>query len=432
MTAKTSQTHNPVGYIDLIRNNSRFRYLWSGQIVSLLGDWFNLIAAAALIAHLTESGAAVGGLFVIRMLAPFLVSPVAGVVADRYSRKRILILTDIVRGFTVIGFLFVREPDQVWLIYLFTGLQMGLSGFFFPARTSILADITEPEELGTANALSGTTWSVMLSFGAALGGLSSGLLGIYPSFIIDALTFFASAMIISRMDYQPPATLQNTDKTIAAAIRQYKEGLAYLRDKVDILIIALHKAASGFFAGGVFQVLQVPIATGLFVMGTDGGLSLGLMYATMGVGTGLGPIAARHFTADRDRPLRIAIFFSYAVTALGLASVATLASFPIVLIGTLFIGIGAGVGWVFSTQLLLQHTPGHVQGRVFSTEFMMLTLMQSLSAGLGGVLLDAGITISSLLLGLACLILLPASFWAWWIFMRAAEQQEQAISSTMD
>src|SRR5262245_50188697 len=166
MTAKTSQPHNPVGYINLIRKNTSFRQLWFGQIVSLLGDWFNLIASAALIAHLTESGAAVGGLFVVRMLAPFLVSPIAGVAADRYNRKRILILTDIVRGLIVIGFLFVREPEQVWLIYLLTGLQLGLSGFFFPARTAILADITEPEELGTANALTSTTWSMMLSFGA--------------------------------------------------------------------------------------------------------------------------------------------------------------------------------------------------------------------------------------------------------------------------
>jgi MFS family permease len=432
MTAKTSQTPNSVSYIDLIRNNTRFRHLWFGQIVSLLGDWFNLIASAALIAHLTESGAAVGGLFVVRMLAPFLVSPIAGVAADRYSRKGILILTDIVRGLIVIGFLFVREPEQVWVIYLLTGLQLGLSGFFFPARTSILADITKPEELGTANALTGTTWSMMLSFGAALGGLSSGLLGIYPSFVIDALSFFASALIISRMEYQLPTTLQNTDETIAAAIRQYSEGLAYLRGKVDILIISLHKAAAGFFVGGVFQVVQVPIAVGLFAMGPGGGLSLGLMYAIMGLGSGLGPIAVRRYTGDRDRPLRIAILFSYVVSALGLATVATLASFPIVLIGTLFIGIGAGVGWVFSTQLLLQHTSGHVQGRVFSTKFMMLTLMQSISAGLGGVLLDASITISSLLLGLACLSLLPAIFWGAWIFTRATEKQDQAISGTVD
>ena len=421
MTVKTSHADSPVSYRDLVRNNGRFRHLWFGQIVSLLGDWFNLIAAAALIANLTQSGAAVGGLFVVRMLSPFVVSPVAGVVADRYSRKRILITADIIRGITVCGFLFVREPSQVWIIYVLTAIQLGLSGFFFPARTSILADITEPEELGTANALSGTTWSVMLSCGAALGGLSSGLLGIYPSFAIDAFTFFVSALIISRMDYQIPAAVHAMDKTVAGALRQYSEGLAYLRGKVDVLVIALQKAATGLFAGGVFQVAEVAIATQLFEIGADGGISLGLMYATMGVGTGLGPIVARRFTGDRDRSLRLAILGGYLSSSVGLATVATLANFPIVLIGTLLIGIGTGIGWVFSTQLLLQNTPRQVQGRVFSTEFMMLTLMQSISAGTGGFLLDANLEISSLLLVLACLILLPASFWAMWMRRNSPE-----------
>ena len=85
------------GYLQLIKSNRSFRYLWAGQIISLTGDWFNLIASAALIATLTQSGTAVGGLFVVRMLAPFLVSPIAGVVADRYNRKKIAITTDLLR-----------------------------------------------------------------------------------------------------------------------------------------------------------------------------------------------------------------------------------------------------------------------------------------------------------------------------------------------
>ena len=102
-----------VSYAALVRGNRNFRYLWSGQIVSLLGDWFNLIASATLVADLTQSGVAVGGLFVVRMFAQLLVSPVAGVAADRFNRKWLLILADIGRAITVLGFLVVREPEQV-------------------------------------------------------------------------------------------------------------------------------------------------------------------------------------------------------------------------------------------------------------------------------------------------------------------------------
>ena len=138
-----SREGKPTGYIQLLRENANFRMLWLGQIVSLFGDWFNLIASAALVATLTESGFAVGGLFVVRMLAPFLVSPIAGVVADRYSRKTVLLWTDILRGVTVFGFLLVRDASWVWLLYALTAIQLGISGFFFTARTAILPDLVD-------------------------------------------------------------------------------------------------------------------------------------------------------------------------------------------------------------------------------------------------------------------------------------------------
>jgi len=92
------ETPKTTGYLSLVRDNRNFRYLWFGQVISLLGDWFNLIASASLIGLLTQSGLAVGGLFVVRMLAPFLVSPLAGVAADRYNRKVLLILADLTRA----------------------------------------------------------------------------------------------------------------------------------------------------------------------------------------------------------------------------------------------------------------------------------------------------------------------------------------------
>ncbi|MCA9835560.1 MAG: MFS transporter, partial [Trueperaceae bacterium] len=160
----------PVGYVQLIRSNANFRNLWLGQVVSLLGDWFNLIASATLIATLSKSGLAVSSLFVVRMLAPFLVSSIAGVVADRFNRKYILIITDITRAITLLGFLFVRDVGDLWLLYALTAVQFSISGFFTPTRTAILPDLVADNEVGTANAISASTWSVMLSLGAAIGG----------------------------------------------------------------------------------------------------------------------------------------------------------------------------------------------------------------------------------------------------------------------
>ncbi len=407
-----------VGYVQLVRENANYRFLWSGQIVSLLGDWFNLIASAALVASLTQSGIAVGGLFVVRMLAPFLVSPFAGVAADRYNRKHLLIATDIARAITVFAFLLVREPGQVWLLYVLTAIQLAISGFFFPTRNAILPDIVVREELGAANALSSATWSVMLALGAALGGIVAGQWGVYPAFIIDGLTFLLSAVLIARIVYHHQPALEASEQNIGAALRQYVDGLRYLRRHKDNLVIALHKGAFALVAGGAFAVIQVALSEEVFVIGEGGGTGLGLLYATMGIGTGLGPIIARRFTGDRDGPLRFAIALSYGIAALGIAMMAPLSNFSVVLVGTVLRGIGGGIGWVFATQLLLQFVPDRVRGRVFSTEFAFFTLMSAVSSAAGGWLLDnTSLGISGLLWLMAGALLVPGILWALWSFV---------------
>ena len=301
MTEHTSGKGSSIGYFTLVQENRNFRLLWLGQIVSLFGDWFNLIASAALVSQLTESGLAVGGLFVLRMLAPFLISPFAGVAADRYNRKHLLILADLSRAAVVLGFLLVRDPSQVWLLYVLTFIQLAISGIFFPTRNAILPDLVSPRELGPANALSAATWSVMLALGAALGGIVAGEWGVYPAFIIDGFTFLLSAAFIVGIRYTPSVSLAAAQQSIRAALGDYLAGLRYLKEHIDILVIALHKTANGLFASGTFQIVQVALAEQVFVIGDSGGTSLGILYAVTGVGTGIGPIIARRFTGDRDR-----------------------------------------------------------------------------------------------------------------------------------
>lgn len=399
-----------------------FRFLWFGQIVSLLGDWFNLIASATLVAELTGSGLAVGSLFVVRMLAPFLVSPVAGVVADLYNRKSVLIITDLLRGVTVLGFLLVRDPSHVWLLYSLTAVQLGLSGFFFPARNAILPDIVSKAELGAANTLGAATWSVMLAFGAALGGLVAGLFGIYLAFIIDAFTFWLSALLISKVKLGTRPEVSSSQKSLSGGFRQYVDGLRYLAHNKDVFFVSLHKAALGLFLGATFDIVKVAIAKQVFVIGIAGGVGLGLMFALTGVGTGLGPFVVRRFVGDRDRLLRLSISGGYCFGALGLALCALLMSFAFTLLGTFLQGLGGGIIWVFSTQLLLHLVPGEVRGRVFGTELAMFTLVSAGGAALVGSLLDTPLGISGVTWGMAVLTLVPGLLWLAWIRQRQAEQ----------
>ncbi len=398
----------PIGYIELIRQNANFRWLWCGQIVSLLGDWFNLIASAILITELTESGLAIGVLFTIRMLAPFVVTPLAGICADRYNRKHLLIITDIVRVFIVFGFLFVRDASDIWLLYTLTALLFAVSGFFSPARSAILPDITTPRELGTANALGAASWSVMLAVGAAIGGLTTGLFGSQTAFVIDGFTFILSAGFLFGVKL-PDAPSTATDHQARVRLTAFR----YMRQHPDIFFIAMHKAAIALLLSSGFQVVQIEIAKDYFVIGVGGAISLGLMYCVNGIGSGIGPILARRWTGDRDKPLRISISLGYLIGVLGLAIVAPLFGLVEVLIGGFIRSIGGGIAWVFSTQLLLQRAPNEIRGRIFGTEFALFTLMGGIGTAIIGALLDQFET-RTILWGMTGLPLIPAVLWWLW------------------
>ena len=413
MTANTT-TETAVSYSDLLRNNRNFRYLWFGQIVSLLGDWFNLVASAALVGMLTQSGLGVGSLFVVRMLAPFLVSPIAGVVADRYNRKHVLIAADLIRAAVVLAFLLVRNPGDVWLLYTLTAVQMAMSGFFDPAHTAILPDISNPRELGAVNALSSATWSVMLALGAALGGLFAGTFGMYPAFVLDTFTFLLSAVLLAQI--RMPARLASAaDRTVAAAFGQYLRGLRYLRAHLDVLVVALQKAVMALFFATAFQVLQVAIAQQVFTVGQGGGTSLGLMFGLTGVGSGLGPILARKLTGEDPRSLKEAIAYGYVLAIAGIIVTAPLLSLPMVLLGSFVRSIGSGIIWVFSTHLLLQMVPDEVRGRVFASDFMFFYLGSALASSLVGAALDTTLTIPTIIWTLAAIGVAPTILWTLWV-----------------
>jgi MFS family permease len=106
-----------VGYGALLRGNRSFRRLWLGDVVSLFGDWFNTIALYALVGELTGSPLAMGLVFVVKMLGSAVASPLAGVIADRYDRRWLMIGSDLLRFVVVLGFLGISKAGELPLLY---------------------------------------------------------------------------------------------------------------------------------------------------------------------------------------------------------------------------------------------------------------------------------------------------------------------------
>jgi len=394
-------------YLLLLRTNRNYRNLWLGSVVSQLGDWFNLLASAEIITDLTSNGVAISYLFLARFLPLFLFSPLAGVLADRFSRKKILILSDILRALTVLGFLYVRSSQQIWLFYVLTVLQFVLSAMFTPARTAVLANVVRQEDLVTANALDSLTWSTMLALGAFLGGLVAAMFGAAAAFVMDSLTFLFSAWCVSRIVM--PLVDGSLDLPRTGWL-DFVDGFRYLWHEPFILGIALVKAAGSLVWGGV-NVLEITFAEQIFPLNgsaltrmfriEDGGTAtLGLIYIVSGLGTGLGPIFMRRWLGDQRRRMLFGISIGFVFLFTGILLLASAVNLPWYLSGTLVRTIGSGTVWVFSAALLQTLVPDRFRGRVFAFEFAALTLTQSISTFFAGYGQDAwGLRLTTAVLG---------------------------------
>jgi len=382
-------TGRRVGYLDLLRNNHDFRRLFIGQLVSQTGDWFNSVALFTLLLRLSGSGEAVGFILIIKLLPSFFVGPLAGVVADRFNRKTIMIVADVARGILVLGFLLVRSPDQVWLVYALAGVEIAIATFFDPAKSAAIPGIVSREELISANGLSGASWSVTLALGAAVGGVVTEVFGSDTAFIVDSISFFVSAAYISAVRIRStsrPDRAKHLSLADATGVTDLIEGARYLKSNPRVMALLLVKSGWGL-GGGVLLLLTI-YGKQIFPLGHDGAASIGLLYSARGLGALIGPMIAGVITSGAPRTMRKSISIAFFVSC---AFYLLLAHSPVLAVALLCVlgaHSGGSIQWVFSTTLVQMTVPDRFLGRVFALEMALLTLTMSVSTYVTGLGVD--------------------------------------------
>lgn len=238
-----------------IRN---FRMLWIGQVISSFGDSLTSLSLLILVNHLTGSTAALALMAIVVALPQVTVGLVAGVYVDRLNRQRIMIVSDVVRGTMVLGFILVSTRETLWLLYVIAFAQSTIGTFFGPARSAMIPNIVAKEQLMNANALSQTSEIFVRVLGMAAAGLIIGVFDVYwPAFIIDSLTFFISALFIMRIQVPRIPT-----QAVAGGARmvwlQFKEGIQIITHN-RILRGTLVAAGVTMLGLGAVNVLLVPM-----------------------------------------------------------------------------------------------------------------------------------------------------------------------------
>lgn len=367
-----------VTYAALLRTNRDFRLVWLGGVVSQIGDWFNAVAVYALLLDLTQGSAkAVAWMMVLQFLPMAVVGPMAGVVVDRLDRRRIMIVTDIVRGVVILGLLLVRRPDQLWIAYAVMAASVSARAFFEPARTATIPNITSPNELLAANALSSASWAAMLAIGAALGGLVTAAVGRDAAFAVNSASFFASAILIRRTRFGHTVRGGDRERTSlgdVTGVTDLVEGLRYVGSHLYVTGLISIKAGWGI-AGGALLLLTI-FGERVFPVANDAAAGIGILFGARGVGAGIGGLLTKQL-GHEPHALRRALapaYLAYGACYVALAFVPNLWLASLAVLGAH--GAGA-VLWVASTVLLQLHVPDALRGRIFAVELAVVTIVAS-------------------------------------------------------
>ena len=177
-----------VGYIEILRNNSPFRRLFAANMISFIGDWFTIISMFLIAGEASDdSPLAIAGVLAVRSLTHAPLEPLTGMLADRYSRKGLMVLANGGSFVILVGFLTFDLLGSLWSVYALTSVLVLARVLFDPAEYAYLPNICNEDELLTANAMGSAGWSASLGIGAGLGGLTISELGVYEALWILSL-----------------------------------------------------------------------------------------------------------------------------------------------------------------------------------------------------------------------------------------------------
>jgi len=364
----------------LLARNRDFRRLVVASIISLAGDWFSFVAVASLVTELTGRPGAAAYVYAATVMPVFVASPFAGMIADRFDRRRTLIIADLARVPIALSLCLAAYWHSVAVAVTSTILLAVGASLSDPIASAATPNLVDAEDLASAQALMGAVWGSMLMVGAGIGGVVAELFGRQTAFVIDAASFALSALSIARIE-RPMQ--QATPRATSGSIR---EALAYIRGAPVVLRLIFAKVGVGA-SNGIVGLL--PAFASRRFAGTN--IATGLLFAARGLGAMLGPLLARFAigATPATRAIVMACGISTLSYAITYAVFATVHVFAIAMVLVVIAHLGGGAQWSLSTYGLQRETPDHVRGRVMALDYGLATLSIGASAIAAALLADA-------------------------------------------
>jgi MFS family permease len=376
------------------------RRLFYGQLVSVLGDFLAIFAVIVVATFRLKANAAEIALLLVAFMAPMaIVSPLAGVLVDRWDRKRTMIVSDLIRAVLVVGLVYT---DKLWHIYVIFALLSCVSAFFMPAQSVLVRSLVPAAGLMSANALLSQIFQVVQIVSPALSGWLVDHIGAELCFWFDSASFLVSAACIAGVTPPPSAAPQPAVGSKAAAVwHDLAAGMRFLLSRPALRFVVISMAVA-MFSVRCFGALLAVYARD--VLSTSGS-TFGVLNSLIGVGMIAATQTVHRLGARRERKdLVIAGLLGAGVAIAFLAAIPSIAAASAGLFG-----LGFGVAFVFvpAQTLLQESTPLDMLGRVSSSMMSMLAFAQVIALLGSGAAAEA-IGIANLYYASAALLVLHA------------------------
>lgn len=388
-------------YSQLLKGNRNFRNLLLGQVISELGNWFNFIAGLGLVRLVSDASPAAAGILLVCRLLPFaLFSPIAGTFVDRFSRRQVMILSDLIRVAVALMFLFVTSAENLWIAYTAMILLSTLGAFFDGAKNAATPNMTGSEGLLAGTALMFSTRFLLMAIGSALGGLAAAVFGYKIAFIINAASFLVSAYSVwlipeeatreqsepsavaggltratqtdsnvSNTKLQPSATTDGSDKNPerASFIAELKEGLQYtVKNHFALTILFMNIIwATG---GGAINIIFERLGGVHFAEKENWNpdMAVAILWTVSGFGLFLGMMVAHRVAGFLDRKNLNSPFIGWTLIIHGIlfAIGGYMPSLWLVSIFTFVSRAIVGVEYAVQETMFQRSLPDYIRGRI--------------------------------------------------------------------
>lgn len=368
-----------------------FVLLWSGGLISMIGDWLLRIGLPVYVYMLTRSALTTSIMLIIGFLPSLLLGSVAGVFVDRWDRRKTMIVSNLLMASGLLPLLAVHSQNTLWIVYLVQFFEACASQFVFPAESALLPNIVEETQLGAANTLKSVSFSISRLIGSALGGILISILGLPGVVLLDTASFlFVCIMLLFMLLPEETVLMKEMPEDVATVeqnlFRELLEGLQLIFRQRPLMILFIMLAVQSI-GEGIFGVLLVIFVEKVLGYGAA-------VYGSLGSMQAIGSILGGPIIGFIGRRIPAARMFSICACFFGLIDLLII-NVPLfmpnlLLIWSLFILVGIpGTGLIVGEFSFFQsQVEDALRGRIFGVLQTVQAMMMLIGMSLAGVLGD--------------------------------------------